>query len=476
MSTIGRPACWTPAPRKTHELRGSLALAFLLGLTSCAGQVERVTRDDLAQTEARLAPLPGDGAPDGTPARSTPGTAQFDGSLPSYLAYAFEHSPELRASFEDWRAATERPRQQRKLPEPTITYAGFIRSVETRVGPQRHRLGLMQWFPWPSRLTAGGKAEALRARSAQRRFEAHALEIAAQVSRAYWRLWLVHRTREVQRDQQVILTQLSEQVRARVEASMADLADLAQVNLSVSRIEDVLAGLDEAERSASAELVRAVGARAGTPTPVAKDPPDVALPRTSAADLRTIAIAHPRVEAMSLVSDASGQDLRRARADRFPSIGLGVDWIITGDAADPSTPDSGKDPVIAMVALKVPLWGRAYGAAEREARAQGRAAAARRLAERDRAVAGLETALADIRDQARRVRLYETTLVPLAETTYGSVQSSYQAGRSSVAEVLWAERDLLELQLGLFQAQTDYAVAWAELERVVGQPIEAQEG
>jgi len=454
-----------------------LALAAMLGLLGCAGQIERATRSDLERIDAKLAPLPSDRDGSGGAADTAkPGVAKFDGSLDAYLTHAFEHSPELRASFEDWRAAAERPRQQRKLPEPTITYAGFIRSVETRVGPQRHKLGLVQWFPWPTKLTAGGKAEALRARSAQRRFEANALDIAAQVSRAYWRLWLVHRTREVEHDQKVILTQLSEQIRVRVETSTADFADLAQVNLGVSRIEDVLAGLDEAERAASAELVRVVGAPDGTPTPVAEAPPGVVLPRASSTDLKAIAVTRPRVEAMSLLSDASDQDFRRARADRLPSFGLGVDWIITGDAEDPSIADSGKDPVIAMVAVKIPLWGRAYAAAEREARAHGRAAAARRLAERDRAVAEVERALADVRDRARRVRLYESTLVPQAETTYGSVRNSYQAGRSSVAEVLWAERDLLELQLGLFRAQSDFAVAWAELERVVGQPIEAQEG
>ena len=41
-----------------------------------------------------------------------------------------------------------------EFPELVLTYGGFIRSVETRVGPQRHRLGAMQWFPWPTRLNA----------------------------------------------------------------------------------------------------------------------------------------------------------------------------------------------------------------------------------------------------------------------------------------------------------------------------------
>ena len=96
---------------------------------------------------------------------------------------------------------------------------------------------------------------------------------------------------------------------------------------------------------------------------------------------------------------------------------------------------------------------------------------ARERAARDRAVAELEQSLANLRDAVRRVRLYQTTLVPQAETTYSSTLDGYQTGRASLAEVLIAEKDLLELALGLFEAHAKYAVVWAELERVVGQPV-----
>ena len=99
---------------------------------------------------------------------------------------------------------------------------------------------------------------------------------------------------------------------------------------------------------------------------------------------------------------------------------------------------------------------------------------AREHAARDRAVAELEQALANLRDSVRRVQLYETTLLPQAETTYSSTLDGYQSGRSSLAEVLIAEKDLLELGLGLFQAHASYGVSWAELERVVGRPVPTQ--
>ena len=56
-----------------------------------------------------------------------------------------------------------------------------------------------------------------------------------------------------------------------------------------------------------------------------------------------------------------------------------------------------------------------------------------------------------------------------------SVLGSYQTGRSTIAEVLLAQQDLVELQLGLVGAQARHAEAWANLQAVVGQPVEGQE-
>jgi cobalt-zinc-cadmium efflux system outer membrane protein len=460
-------------PTYTRCSRGLYVIAVFIAisLAGCGSQIEKQSRADLDQIHERLS---SSGLAQRTEDESPP-DAEFQrlGTLRSYIASAFSNSPDLRASFEQWRAALARPAQARKLPELQLTYGGFIRAVETRVGPQRHRLGAMQWFPWPSRLTAGVDAASYAALSSQQRFEAHALDVAAQVARAYWKLWLIQKNRLVQRDQREILVSFSKQVRARLESGATGLSDLAQVDLSISRISDVLASLDEAERAAAAELVRVIGAGDGAATPVEPeiDPPPALLPEPAESELKAAAIEHPRVASMASMSESADERVRAAKGERAPSIGLGLDWIITGDGPDPSAPNSGQDAVIGVVAVKVPVSGPAYRAAEQEARAEASMYRARERAASDRAVAELEQALADLRDAIRRVHLYQTTLVPQAETTYSSTLDSYGSGRSSLAEVLMAEKDLLELALGLFEAHAKYAVVWAELERVVGQTV-----
>lgn len=443
--------------------RGLCALCFAPAF-ACAPP-SRSYEEELRRVESTLSALPSEDAPASTPS--------FDGSLASYLSYAYANSPALRARFEAWRAMTHRSAQERRLPEPTVTYAAFVRSVETRVGPQRHRIGASQWFPWPSKLGAGRDAADLEARAAQRRFDAQALEIGAEVAAAYWELWRLQRRAEVLGEEATILAGLSEQVRVRVEVNVAEMADLAQIDLSLSRARDRVEGIEQTIAVAEARLVRVLGAPVETPTPVRADAPVVEELAEPMASLYADAGMHPDVESFAIMSDAAHDRVREARADRAPSFGVGVDWILTGESSlTPAPADSGKDAVALSLSMKVPLWTRAYRAAESEARARGASMRAQALHARNGAVAEVRAQAARIRDDIRRVHVYDTTLIPQAEGAFDSVLAGYAAGRSTVGELLLAEKALLELRDERFSAQADYAVHLAQLERAVGRPVQ----
>ncbi len=458
----------------SKTLCSPLILPFLLA--GCATQLEQQSARDLRSVGRQRSDAASEPSSTRSPdsRRSFGAVAIRDGSLEAYVRYALDRSPTLRASFEEWRATAQRIRQARRLPEPVITYAYFIRRVETRVGPQRHKFGISQSFPWPTRLSAGADAASLASRSAQQRYEAAALRLTRRVADAYWRLWLIGRVRRVERDQNRVLEHFSGVVRGRLEVGQATLADLGQVDLGISRLVDVLAGLDEQERAASAMLVAAIGAPQGTTTPVSTKEPPLVVPAETDSALRAAAIENPGVRALGLMAQAQQHQARAAGAEAYPSFTLGLDYIETGPASAPNVSDSGKDAIVAMIGAKIPIWGGVYGAAEEEARANSAAFRARESAARDQAIAQLEKVLSEVRDAARRVKLHRDTLIPQAETVYVSGLGGYQVGRGTLATVLLAERDLNELQLALDRARAEHARAWARLEQIVGRPVRAR--
>ena len=52
-----------------------------------------------------------------------------------------------------------------------LMYGYFLRSVETRVGPQRHRLGISQSFPYPGTLKAAGEVNLKQIEIQQKKYE-----------------------------------------------------------------------------------------------------------------------------------------------------------------------------------------------------------------------------------------------------------------------------------------------------------------
>ncbi|MGB1699153.1 MAG: TolC family protein, partial [Nannocystaceae bacterium] len=240
----------------------TLSTATILALGGCAHDTVETSRQELARTEAQLAPVAAEeeDAEDPTPAtESTTAEELPSGSLAQFQAYAVAHSPALRASFERWRAAVELPQQQRALPDPTITYAGFVSAIETRVGPMRHRLGVRQWFPWPTSVTARGDAAAARAVGAQRVFEAHALSLGAEVARAYWKLWSIDQEQQIQIKQVEVLETTKRLAETLVETGAANVSVLARISLRIARHESRLEALKEARARASAKLAFTLG-------------------------------------------------------------------------------------------------------------------------------------------------------------------------------------------------------------------------
>jgi len=386
----------------------------------------------------------------------------------AYLALALDHSASVRSAWERWQAAEQRVAVARGLPEPTLSFGAFVQSVETRAGPQLGKVSLQQTVPWPGRLAAASDGATAEARAARMGFEAEVLAVRSRVLDRYWALWLLRANRDVHVDHLAVLDDLSTTVRARVEVGKASLADLQQVDLSRARLAEDIASMEAAEHAAMAGLRAALGLRSAEllPTPVA--PPDATLPTEERALLVARVLAHPvQAQAQARVEGAEA-GLRGSRAQRLPSFAVGADYIIIGPAEMPDVEDDGKDAIAVGVGLQLPIWQRRYAQGIQAAEATTRAAQADARGRADAAVAQLDTVFAEVRDQARRLRITEGTLLPQAEATYAALLGSWAVGEASVAQVLLAERDLLQLRIDSDRARVAHARAWAALDSLCG--------
>ncbi len=442
------------------------AAVTLLLAAACIRHPERVHQQDLRHAASTL--RFGAGSTAGSDEASS--LPVFDGEPAGYVSHALAHSPRLEAVYHRWRAEVGQVAVARKLPEPMVTYGYFVRSVETKMGPQRHRVGVSQTFPWPSRLTAGEDAASARARALKQRFESEALAVREQVVVAYWRLWLDRHTTAIRREQVALLRSVAATSRARLVAGATSFADLQRIDLSISRLVDQIDSAVADERVHAAALLAALGLLRSTSLPTRGDLPRLRHPTPSREQLAEMLGETPRLRRFDRLADAADADARVQASQGYPSFRLGLDWIETGRGSA-TGPDAGKDPVVVQVGLSIPLWQGAYDRKEDAARAMATSRRAEKAALHLDAHAELEQVLSAIYDTARRATLREHTMLPQASAALEALIGAYVIGASGLGDILLAQRDLLDVRVELARAHAGHAVAWARLERLVARSV-----
>ena len=390
-----------------------------------------------------------------------------DPGLEDYLAYAALNNPGLRAAFHSWTSRLERVPSVSSLPEPVFSYMYYAENVETRVGPQRQKFSLRQAFPWFGTLGARESVAEQEAWAAYRRFQAEKLKLAYQVRKAYSEYYLLGRRIEIARSTLELLHGWESISRTRFETGQSGRSDLVRIEIEIARAADGLRGLEDSKTSAGEEMKNVLGApdMLEIPFPSVMPEPAVIEPDTVMA---AVMMNNPSILAIDHMIMREENALKLAGKSSWPDFSLGLDYIDTGPALDPDMPESGKDPWMVSLSLKLPIWFGKNRALKEEARARlemnryGRKDTAGDLRVR------AEKLLFEYRDASSKTELFSGTLLPKAEESFAVTLMEYEGGEADFLHVLEAQRLLLDLRLEMEEALVLREIRAAELEMLAG--------
>ncbi len=396
------------------------------------------------------------------------GDANTPSTLAEYLRYAARNNAGLQAAFEEWKAALEAVPQAKALPDPRFTYGYFINEVETRVGPQQHRLSLMQTFPWFGTIEARTDAASSAAKAAHKRYEAKKLQLFYQVKDAFYEYVYLKSAIEIARDNVDLVKHLEEVARTKYTTATASHPDIIRVQVELATLDDKLIALQDLREPIVARLNAAMNRSADMSLPWPAPEADRAVQVEPSAVLVALRKDNPELQALDFDAEVARNRIELAKKKFYPDLGVGVDWIVTDEAISPGVRDSGKDPVILMFSLNLPIWRKSYGAAELQARAQSRRTIHQKRDLENNLLARTQRVLYDYEDSGRKFALYDQILVPKAEELVGASETAYSAGTIDFLSLIDAERTLLRFRLERERAHANRRQRLAELETLVG--------
>jgi len=395
-------------------------------------------------------------------------------SLDDYVLYAMLNNPGLRAAFDRWKATLEKVAPAQTLPDPRLTYANYIREVETRVGAQEQKFGLAQTFPWFGKLDLQGDIALQAAHAERQRYEAAKLDLIYRVKRIYYEYGYLAETIAITKDNLTLLTYIEGVARTKYKSGAGLQSAVIKAQVELGKLEDRLYSLQDLMRPMAARLNVALNRPSNMPIPVPNGVPEENPPFVEEDLFALLRKNNPNLKAFDYVVSKEDLAIRLAGKNYFPDMTLGVDYTDTASRSDASPVDNGKDSIIAMLSVNLPIWQHKYDAITAEARARRRAVVSDKKEKENILLGDLEMALFGLREADRKIDLYRNTLLPKAEQSVKVTELAFTADKATFLDLIDSQRILLGFQLEHQRALADRAQRLAEIEMLMARKASAQ--
>lgn len=159
----------------------------------------------------------------------------------------------------------------------------------------------------------------------------------------------------------------------------------------------------------------------------------------------------------------------------YPMLGIGLQYMLIGSKAVASDMTdmsgstggmNGRDMLMPMVSVSIPLYRGKYSAAMKEARFQRLAAQAKYDDTRNLLEAELYRLKHELDDAERKITLYHKQ-TELARTTYDLLVREFISGNEGLSEILQVQRQLLDYKLKTSEATADFNTGVARVQKFI---------
>jgi outer membrane protein TolC len=433
-------------------------------------------------------------------------------SLYSYLEIAAKNNPAVLQKFSEYEAALQKIPQVGSLPDPELNAGVFLNPMELVAGKQVADFRLMQMFPWFGVLKNAKDEMSLMAKAKFESFRETKLQVFYDVQRSLNELQKVQQSIRINEKNLEILHSLERLSLVKFKAASAgggtgsvpsgnstkaqgssgmntmgnnpgespspvaaampasrmaatgssDLADIYRIQMETSELENSIAMLKNQKQTLTARFN----------TYLNRQPEmTVALPENLEADSLDYSISsvsdsmlHHSPMLGMLQYEQQSLKARKVMVTRmgYPMVGLGVNYSLIGKDPLAMAPDmNGKDMIMPMVTISLPIYRKKYKAMQQEVELMKTANKLGYQATANSLQTEYYEAIQLYRDSQRRMKLYKNQQ-ELAEKSLNILRKSFSVSGSGLTDVLRIRQQTLDYELKQIEAISDNntAIAW----------------
>src|SRR5450759_610672 len=457
----------------------------------------------------------------------TVSSQQYPDSLLRYLEIAAKYNPVVLQKFTGYQAALQKIPQVGSLSDPQLSVGVFLKPMELVSGNQVADIRLMQMFPWFGVLKYAKDEMSLMANAKFELFRDAKLQVYYDVQRTWYELYKVQKDIRISEKNIEILkiierlalvrfkstpsestgTSSSGSAKSAVSAqensagssgmqtmgagqgnsgavasiqasssmqsspmgsssTSSGLSDIYRIQIEAGDLENNIALLKNQQNTIMAQfntyLNRSVTAPVFTYENIFVDSLELSLPAVSDSML----VNNPMLGMLKYEEQSIEARKKMVTRMGYPMVGLGLNYSLISKSEMSTSPMNGKDMIMPMVTVSLPIYRKKYNAMINEAELMKTATSQNYQAASNSLQAEYYQAVQLYQDAHRRVKLYDNQY-KLASKSLDLMLKSFIVSSSGLTDVLRIRQQTLDYELKEVEAVADFNTAIAWLKRLM---------
>lgn len=447
-------------------------------------------------------------------------TVKAQDSLLFYLSVAAKNNPVVLQKYTEYQAALQKVPQVGSLPDPELNMGVFLSPMELVSGNQVADLRLMQMFPWFGTLRAARDEMSLMANAKYESFRDAKLQVFYEVQSAWFDLFKVQKNILISEKNIEILktieriamvkfrtapngnnvspspgspgpsgtpsnttsgsqgmsggmggnagntataasNQMSQAGSMGSSAGGSSLADLYRIQIEVGDLENKIALLKNQQNTLVSQFNGYLNRPAVFPVSI----PDTLLADSLEIPLMAVSDSmltnNPMLGMLQYEKQSLNARKKMVTKMGYPMIGLGVNYSVINKNVMSTSEMNGKDMIMPMVTLTLPIYRKKYKAMQSEADLLETATSQNYAASANSLKTEFYQAVQFYQDAQRRVKLYGNQSL-LAGKSLDIMMKSFTVSGSALTDILRIQQQTLDYNYKQIEAIADYntAIAW----------------
>ena len=314
-------------------------------------------------------------------------------------------------------------------------------------------------FPWFGTLKAQKNVAALLADSKYQAFLNTKNQLFSQVAAVYYPLYELQNLKIIEQENIKILESYQKIASAKFENGKGNLVDILRVDIMIKDAQTNLEILNKKEPALTSWFNSILNRKYNEQVVVLKEIEVVELPLQYRKDSIS---QNPLLIELDLKKQASNAAVEVARKQGLPKLGVGVDYVIVDKGMNNST-DSGKDVIMPMVTLSLPIFRKKYTAATSEAKLMEESYSFQKTAVENKLNGTYYKLIFELEKEKDLLHLYSNQVFTLSKSL-NLLFSYYSNANKDFEEVLRMQQELLKYKKLKLASTSAFYVKLAELD------------